>query len=158
MGLTQNIMDYIIDKKQTNERDNNVKIKSIEIDLHRLMYVEDSERLVAVFLEDYMPETFSTLPSEKMLTMSFGYNDDLDMVGEMLIKCAELKHQERIRNLFESSKEAEKPYSVMFYDEETKRLAGGLTVYQEKPQRVVNIVSERERQKRLQAMKDNNVM
>ena len=161
MSLNE-IFSYFTEKKQpVQEPQNNnyINLMRIGADLKELMRVEDISMLHAVFLEDYMAGTYTLMPCEKMLNLSFGYSDDLTMVSKMLIECAKAKHEQRIRNTFQSENLAEKPYSVMLYDDKTKRLVGGLTVYQynEGEDCVACVVNERERKQQLQAFRNGMV-
>ena len=162
MKKIDEIFNYFAEKKQPEQESQNnnyINLMNVGNDLKELMRVENVSMLNAVFLEDYMADTYALMPCNKMLNLSFGNSDDLTMVSKMLIECAKAKHEQRIRNTFQSDNLAEKPYSVMLYDDKSKRIVGGLTVYQynEGEDYVACVVNERERQQQLQAFRKGMV-
>ena len=155
MRLKDKIANYFMEKKHPIKEETFDLIK-IGADLRGLMKTEDVERMTAIFFENYSADIYQVLPYEKLLNLSFGYNDDLAMVGKMLIDCAKAKHEQKIKN--SQDEIADKPYSVMLYDAESKRIVGGLTVYQEGPNPVACVINERERQKQIQAIREGKTM
>ena len=130
------------------------KQNDIGIQLRKLMKDENCERMIAVFFDRYV-ESYTILPSDKLLNLTFGINDDLDMVGEMLIQCAKIKHQQKENESLSYSKKENPTANVLLYNYETKDLLGGLTVFVN-DKNVACVINERERLEKIEKMKQSD--
>lgn len=139
----QEILSYVAGKKASK---NNYDSSSSNVgcDIRELMRKEDCDRCIAIFFDSYMGDTYTILPYDKLLNMTFGYNDDMDMVVKMLIDCARHKHQQLIkqRQIDDTRK---KSANVMLYNADTKLLIGGIKVLDTGKHSFVSVISERER-------------
>ena len=134
--------DYMTSKKKEKET---VDYHKVENALRDLMWQEKCKKCTAIFFDSYLGDIYTIMPEfDRLFTINFNYDDNLEMVSKMLAECALIKRESSAKYRREESL-LKKSANVMLYNVDTKRIIGGIEVAGTNDKHTVRVINQKER-------------